>query len=81
MVTPTVKHIYIPVCFLQEKFDNDIFVPKYEKSTVVPADMCTNLCPGPIISWSNKCMTVFRFYTTNYTEHYQLIRLHEFVVN
>ena len=25
-VTPIVKHIAIPVCFLQEKFDNGIFL-------------------------------------------------------
>ena len=41
IVTPRVKHIDIPVCFLQEKLDNGIFVPKYEKSIVVPLDMCT----------------------------------------
>ena len=23
------KHIDIPICFLQEKIDNDIFIPKY----------------------------------------------------
>ena len=28
--TPRVKHIYFPVCFLQEKFDNGLFLPKYE---------------------------------------------------
>ena len=32
--TPIVKHIYIPVCFLQEHFGNGIFVQKYEKSSV-----------------------------------------------
>ena len=42
IVTPRVKHIDIPVCFLQEKFDNSLFLPKYEKSSVMPADMCTN---------------------------------------
>ena len=29
IVTHIVKHIDITVCFLQEKFDNGIFVPKY----------------------------------------------------
>ena len=32
IVTPIVKHIDIPVCFLQDKFDNGLFLPKYEKS-------------------------------------------------
>ena len=59
-VTPTVKHIYIPVCFLQEQFYNGLFIPKYEKSSVVPADMCTKPCSGPIISRSNKWMTRFQ---------------------
>ena len=27
--SPRVNHIEIPLCFLQEKFDNGIFVPKY----------------------------------------------------
>ena len=27
-VTPRVKHIDITICFLQEKFDNSIFIPK-----------------------------------------------------
>ena len=27
-VTPRVKHIDIPVCFLQEQFDNGLFLPK-----------------------------------------------------
>ena len=29
-VTPRVKHIDIPVCFQQEKFDNGLFLPKRE---------------------------------------------------
>ena len=28
-VTPRVKHIDIKVCFLQEQFDNGLFLPKY----------------------------------------------------
>ena len=44
IVTPRVKHIGIPVYFLQEKFDNVLFLPKYEKSSVMPADMCTKPC-------------------------------------
>ena len=28
-VTPIVKHIDITVCFLLEKFNNGLFVPKY----------------------------------------------------
>ena len=40
-VTLRVKHIDITVCFLQEQFDNGLFLTKYEKSSVMPADMCT----------------------------------------
>ena len=39
IVTPRVKQIDIPVCFLQEKFDNGLFLTKYEKSSVMSADM------------------------------------------
>ena len=39
IVTPRVKHIDITVCFLQEQFENGIFVPKYEKSSVMSEDM------------------------------------------
>ena len=70
-VTPRVKHIDINVCFLQEKFDNGLFIPKYEKSSVLLADMCTKPCSGPIISWSTKFMTGFSLYPTSDTEHYQ----------
>ena len=79
-VTPRVKHIDIPVCFLQEQFDNGLFIPKYEKSSVIPEDMCTKPCSGPIISRSTKWMTGFRFYPTIETEHYQSMILHEFIV-
>ena len=43
-VTPRVKHIDIPVCFLPEQFEIGLFLPKYEKSSVIPADMCTKPC-------------------------------------
>ena len=61
-VTPRVKHIDIHVCFLQEQFDSGVFLPKYEKSSVMPADMCKKPCSGPIIIQSTKCMTGLRFY-------------------
>ena len=35
-VNPRVKHIDIFVCFLQEKYKNSIFTPKYEKTTIIP---------------------------------------------
>ena len=53
---------------------------KYEKSSVMPAGMCTKPCSGPIISRSTKWITGFRFYPTSETEHYQFMRLHEFIV-
>ena len=80
IVTPRVKYIDIPICFLQEQFDNGLFLPKYEKSSVMPEDMCTKPCPGPIFSRSTKWMTGFIFYPTIETEHYQFMRLHEFIV-
>ena len=43
-LTPRVKHIDIPVCFLLEQIDNGIFIPKYEKSSFMPEDMCTKPC-------------------------------------
>ena len=66
-VTLRVKHIGNPVCFFQEKFDNGLFIPKYENNGVMPADMCTEPCSCPIISWSTKWMTGFRFYQTSET--------------
>ena len=65
IVTPRVKHIDIPVCFLQEQFDNGLFLPKYEKFIVMPADMCTKPCSGPIIRRSTEWMTGCIFYPTS----------------
>ena len=76
MVTPRVKHVGIPVWFIQEQFENGLFIPKYENSSVVLDDMCTKPCTGPIIRWSTTCMTGLRFYPTSDTEHYQPMRLH-----
>ena len=70
IVAPRVKHIDIPVYFIQEQILNDIFVPKYEKSSFMPEDMCKKPCSGPIISQSTKWMTGSRFYPTSDTEHY-----------
>ena len=53
-VTSRVKHIDILVCFLQDQFDNDIFIPKYENSSFMTADMCTKPFSYPIISCSTK---------------------------
>ena len=74
IVTPTVKHNYIPVCFLRYQFDNGLFIQKYDKSSVMPSDMCTKPCSGPITSWSNKLMTGFIFYPNSETECYQFMR-------
>ena len=80
IITPRVKHIDITIFFLQEQFETGLFLPTYEKSSVMPADMCTKPCSGPIISRSTKLMTGFRFYPNSDTEHYQFTRLHEFIV-
>ena len=81
IVTPRVKHIDIPSCLLPEQFYNGLFIPKLERSSFMLSDMCTKPCSGPNISRSTKRMTGFIFYPTSDTEHYQLMRLHEFVVN
>ena len=81
IVTPTVKHNDITIYFLLEQFENSIFVLKYDKSSFITEDKCTKSCSGPIISQSNKCMTGFIFYIISNIEHYQLVRLHEVVVN
>ena len=73
IVTSRVKNIEIPVYFLQEFFENVLFIPKHEKSSVLPEDICTKPCSGPIISHSTKWMTGFRFYPTSDTEHYQVV--------
>ena len=54
IVTPGVKKIDIPVWFVQEIFDNGLFIPKYEKSSVITEDMFDKPCSGQIISRSNK---------------------------
>ena len=53
-VTPRVKHIDIPVCFLQFIFDNGIFITKYEKSSVILEYICTKSCSVTITSWGTK---------------------------
>ena len=67
IVPPRVKHIYITVYFIQEQFDNILLLPKYEESSVMPADMCTKPCLGTIISRINKWMTGFILYPTSET--------------
>ena len=74
------KQINITVCFLQEIFDNGILVPKDEKYSVSPADMCTKSFLGPIISRSTKWMTGFWLYSSSDTEHQKLMNFHEFNV-
>ena len=71
----------MPIWFLHERIDNGIFIPKYEKFSVIPEDMCTKAYTGPIISWNKKWMARFRLYLTIDTEYYQLMRLHDFFVN
>ena len=66
--------------FYKINLTNGLFLPKYEKSSVMPADVCTKSCSGPIIIRSTKCMTGLRFYPTSETEHYQFMILHEFIV-
>ena len=53
-VTPRVKNIDIPVCFLQKQYGNGIFIPVYEKYVIVVSSMSKKLCLGPIISHITK---------------------------
>ena len=78
IVTHGAKQTYTPVCFLPETIENDLFVPKYEKYSVIPEDMCNKPYSGPIISWGTKWMTGLRVYPSSDTENYQLMKLHEF---
>ena len=75
-ITPRVTHIDIPLYFLQEQFKNGLFLPKYENSSVMQADMYTKPWSGPIIVRSTKWMTGFISYPNSETEHYQFLRLH-----
>ena len=69
-VTPIVKHVEIPVCFLLEQFYNGVFVPKYENPGGIPEYICTKPCSVPITSQGIKWITGFRLYPTSYIEHY-----------
>ena len=75
-VTARVKHIDINVWFLQEQFHNGLFIQKYEKYGVMPSNMFTKPCSGPITSKSTKSMTGFILYPTSDTERYQIMILH-----
>ena len=75
LVTPRKKHINIPVCFIQEKYDNGLFIPKYDKCIIISDDFCTKPFPGSIIYFSTKWMSGFCFYSSTNYEHYQLMRL------
>ena len=66
-LTPIVKHIDIPVYFLQGFFYNGLFIQKYDNSIVMSADICTKPYLGPIMSQSTKCMTGFILYPTSDT--------------
>ena len=81
IVTPRVKHVDIPVYFLLENFDNGLSPPKYDKYSVMPEDICTKPCSDQIIIWITNLMTEFKLYPTSDTEEYQLMMLHQFVVN
>ena len=74
------KHIDIPVCFLQEQYDNGQFITKYDKYILIPADMCTKPFSGPIFCFITKWITGFHFYSLIDTEYYQLVILQTFEV-
>ena len=53
--------------FIQEQFKNITFVPKYENSSVILADMCTKPRLGTILIRITKFMTEFIFYPNSDT--------------
>ena len=64
IVTHRVKHIDIPVCFLQEKFDNGLFLPKCENSSVLQLYVHQTLIRSNNQS-EYKMYDRFRFYPTS----------------
>ena len=40
-VTTRVKHINIPDSFIQDQYENGLYIPKYDKYNIIPDDMCT----------------------------------------
>ena len=78
-VTTRVDTLKITSIFYKNN-TNLFFVPKYEKCSVITADIFTKTYSGLIISRNTKWMTGFRFYPTSDTEHYQLMKLNEFFV-
>ena len=58
IVTVRVKRIDILV-FYSIFIYNGLFVPKYDKYSVIPGIMCTKPCSGTIISQSTKWITGF----------------------
>ena len=57
-VTPRVNNIDIRVYFLQENFDNGLFVPKYENFSVMRKYMFAKPCLGPIINWITNVLLI-----------------------
>ena len=69
------------MCFLQKQFDNVILVLEYEKSSIIPEDMCNKPCLGTMISRSTKYITWFCLYLSINIEHHQCMKLHKVDVN
>ena len=61
-----------------KKFDNFLFVPKYENSSTMPGYICTKPCSGKIISQIIKWITGVLLYQTSDTENHKLVKLHDF---
>lgn len=72
---PQVKHINIPIYFLQEQNDVDSFIPDYEKTTVISAEMGTKTYSGPVLDRTTKWMAGERFYPQQGLVHYVLLEL------
>ena len=51
-VTHRFMNIESKLFFLQEKYDNGLFIPKYDKYTIMPDDMCVKSLYGTIINRS-----------------------------
>ena len=75
-VTSRVKHIAVPVAYLNEKYDQYVAEPQYINTKIQPADMGTKPVSGPLLHdhfWNIRGAT---FYPPITSKHYALLELH-----
>ena len=75
-VTSRVKHIAVPVAYLNEKYDQYVAEPQCINTKIQPADMGTKPVSGPLLHdhfWNIRGAT---FYPPITSKHYALLELH-----